>query len=85
MTLVLPKEFIEKLVRRHLQDFITEFLDYTMKTGQDEEFIDKLPRVFLHYIATMISVFAVSYEETLLLVAKMLDENKDKEKEQGDQ
>ena len=60
MTLVLPKEFIEKLVRRHLQDFITEFLDYTMKTGQDEEFVDKLPRVFLYYVATMISVFAVS-------------------------
>jgi len=82
MTLVLPKEFIEKLVRRHLQDFVTEFLDYTTRTGQDNEFVDKLPRVFLYYVATMISVFAVSYEETLMLVSKML---KDEDNKEGDQ
>jgi len=84
MTLVLPKEFLEKLVRRHLQDFITEFLDYTMKTGQDEEFIDKLPRVFLYYIATMISVFAVSYEESLKAYIQMFGKEEDKDKK-GDQ
>ena len=84
MTLVLPKEFLEKLVRRHLQDFITEFLDYTMKTGQDEEFIDKLPRVFLYYVATMISVFAVSYEESLKAYIQMFGKEEDKDKK-GDQ
>lgn len=84
MTLIIPREFIEKLVRRHLQDFITEFLDYTMSTGQDNEFVDKLPRVFLYYIATMISVFAVSYEESLKTYIQMFGKEEDKDKK-GDQ
>jgi len=83
MTLKLPRELINDMVKRHLKDFITTILDYTIKTEQEEEFIDKLPRVFLTYLYHLVYTFSSSYEESINAYVQMFGQQE--EQKEGDQ
>jgi len=85
MTLKLPRELINDMVKRHLKDFITTILDYTIQTEQEEEFIDKLPRVFLVYLYHLIYTFSSSYEESINAYVQMFEKEDKEEQKEGDQ